>query len=406
MRNNCHLLAGCYNKYCMRKRFFLIPLFGFICYFSSAVSAYAVENPLAVPNNKIGIHILFDTELSQAAQLVNSNGGDWGYVTIPIQDGDKDVGKWQRFMDEAKKNHVIPIVRLATKSDPANLKNWQKPTPEDIIDFGSFLNKLNWPVKNRYIIVFNEVNRGDEWGGTANPKEYAELLSFAVTVFKSKSPDFFIISAGMDNAAPNQGGMYMNEYTYLQQMNAAVPGIFNQVDGMSSHSYPNPGFSQPPNTTSSMGTGSFNFERQLMQSLSIKSLPIFITETGWADGTVSDDLKTAYYKQAINTIWNDPNIVAITPFLLQANGGAFQKFSFTNNDGSPTKQYQMLHDLPKVGGAPMMPVRVLAAEYHRAGKDMHKNNLKPKVAESTKAFPFLDVIGSWLYLIFGPHKSK
>ena len=59
-------------------------------------------------------------------------------------------------------------------------------------------------------------------------------------------------------------------------------------------------------------------------------------------------LKIAYYLQALNSIWNDPNIVAITPFLLQANGGAFQKFSFTNVDGSPTRQYQMLKELPNI----------------------------------------------------------
>ncbi|HVZ67767.1 MAG TPA: hypothetical protein VG917_05940, partial [Patescibacteria group bacterium] len=48
----------------------------------------ASYDPTSKPNNIFGIHILFPTELDKAAKLVNTNGGDWGYVTIPIQYGD------------------------------------------------------------------------------------------------------------------------------------------------------------------------------------------------------------------------------------------------------------------------------------------------------------------------------
>lgn len=246
-----------------------------------ARTAYAAENPLAVANNKIGIHILDTSELPNAAQLVNSNGGDWGYVTIPIQAGDENLVKWQSFMDACKKYHVIPIIRLANVDDYFATQDWLAPNENDILDFANFLNSLSWPTKNRYVIVFNEVNRADEWGGAADPADYAQLLSFAVTVFKSASPDFFIISAGLDNAAPDEGTTYINEYDYITQMNQAVPGIFNQIDGIASHSYPNPGFAQPPDPTSLTGVGSFIHERQLIESMSNKQLPVFITETGW-----------------------------------------------------------------------------------------------------------------------------
>ncbi len=110
---------------------------------------FAVENPLRVANNKVGIHILFPTEIDKAAALVNSSGGDWGYVVIPIQSGDKDLKKWQAFMDEAKKRHVIPIIRLATEGDYFNTKVWRKPTPADVLDFANFLNSLTFPTKNK-----------------------------------------------------------------------------------------------------------------------------------------------------------------------------------------------------------------------------------------------------------------
>lgn len=330
----------------------------------STKQTLAIVNPFSAPNNKFGVHILFDSELPDAAKLVNANGGDWGYVTIPIQWGDKDLIKWQTFMNTAKRYHVIPILRLATEGDYFNTTVWRKPQLSDIMDFANFLDSLDWPTKDRFIIVYNEVNRADEWGGSVNPAEYAHLLSFAVTVFKSKNPDFFVISAGLDNAAPNYGSLYMNEYDFMRQMDSSVPGIFDQVDGIASHSYPNPGFAQPPDITSTTGTASFRFEEQLANSMSHKKLPIFITETGWSTQVVSDDMAAHYYQQAFSTIWNDPNIIAVTPFLLQGWGGPFQQFSLIGANGSLTEEYQTIYKYPKVHGNPALPVRILAAETH------------------------------------------
>src|SRR5581483_2883827 len=103
----------------------------FVCIFAlflATVSpAFAIEDPFSHPNNKIGIHILFPSELSNAAKLVNSNGGQWGYVLIPVQSGDKDLQKWQKFMDDCKTLHLIPIIRLATEGDYFNTTVWRKP---------------------------------------------------------------------------------------------------------------------------------------------------------------------------------------------------------------------------------------------------------------------------------------
>src|SRR3989344_2545451 len=150
----------------MKKIILLLLLLLFLL---SPTVSYAIEDPLAVPNNKFGVHILFPDELKDARTLVNSENGDWGYVTIPIQATDKDIVKWQKFMDDAKELHLIPIVRLSTEGDYFNTNVWRKPTEADILDFANFLNSLNWPVKNRYITVFNEVNRANEWGGQVNP---------------------------------------------------------------------------------------------------------------------------------------------------------------------------------------------------------------------------------------------
>lgn len=342
----------------------IILIITFCLGFTFVRTADAIVNPFSSFNNKFGIHILFPEELSQAADLVNSSGGDWGYVTIPIQSGDKDITKWQKFMDEAKRLHIIPIIRLATEGDYFNTKAWRKPTETDIIDFANFLSALDWPTKNRYIIVYNEVNRADEWGGTVNAEEYSKLLAFSINIFKSRSQDYFMINAGLDNAAPEQLPEYQSQYNYLRGMETAVPGIFNQIDGYSSHSYPNPGFSQPPTRVSPMSISSFTFERELLKSMSSKKLPVFITETGWTALAINDLERADFYQNAFKNAWSDLEIVAVTPFLLRANG-AFQEFSFLDENGNPTPQYKMIKSLSKTKGTPALakkPADLLKAQ--------------------------------------------
>lgn len=372
------------------KKFFFIFIFFILALVSlhHPRNVFAVENPLDNPNNKVGIHILFPEEIFDAAALVNASGGEWGYVLIPIQSGDKDLIKWQTFMDNAKKLHVIPIIRLATEGDYFNTKVWRKPNFSDIVDFANFLGSLNWPTKNRYVVVYNEVNRGDEWGGDANPAEYAEILSYATTFFKYISPDFFIISAGLDNAAPSQGSTYMNEYEFLKQMQQNMPDVFKQIDGIGSHSYPNPGFSQPPTSKSQMSIASFSFEKSLIDSLSDKNLPIFITETGWSKNAVGDGLAAQYYKQAFLSVWNDPSIVAVTPFLLKAGGGPFTQFSFLNTDGSNSQIYKSVAALPKLKGEPILTTNVLGSKtmkYYQPSNFLQINSAKKKPLSKKKA---------------------
>ena len=127
------------------KKFFLLFVTLSLCYF--VTPAQAVFDPLAVPNNRVGVHILDPQEIHQAAKLVNSSGGSWGYVTIPIRSNDRDREKWIRFFDNAKKEKLIPIIRLATYPEgPAGSNHLF-----DLVDFANFLSDMPWPTKNRYL---------------------------------------------------------------------------------------------------------------------------------------------------------------------------------------------------------------------------------------------------------------
>jgi len=314
------------------------------------VEVVAISAPLAVPNNKFGIHILSPDEIELAAKLVNSSGGDWGYATIPIQAPDRDLEKWQKFMDKAKELHIIPIIRLTTL--PIS-ENWQKPDDFDLVDFGNFLNSLDWPIKNRYLIIYNEVNRASEWGGELNPEAYAFFLNKAIDILKSKSPDFFILNAGLDGAAPNNH-VLMDEYTYLKRMEAAVPGIFQKLDGWNSHSYPNPDFSAKPYENRRNTIYGFRYELSFLGQYGVNSKPVFITETGWRKDGITPVTIGKFYEQAFNAVWSDKNIVAITPFLLTAGAGPFEKFSFTDGGGNPLDHFIKYVSIPKIAGKPKL----------------------------------------------------
>lgn len=324
----------------------------FCIYTTKALASY---DPVSVSNNKFGIHILFPSEVSEASYLVNSSGGDWGYVTIPIQANDRNLDKWQAFMNDCAKYHLIPIIRIATIADYFNKGSWSKPDAYDIIDFANFLNDLNWPTKNRYVVIFNEPNRSDEWGGNTNPSEYAQILDFATKVFKERNQEFFLISAGLDNAASDSDTSYSN-FSFIQDMEISDPGIFSKVDAIASHSYPNPAFSMPPSTRRE-GIYTFHYEAQLINYYANKTLPVFITETGWSSDKVSQEQQAQYYIQSFTNYWNDSSIIAVTPFIFTADQGPFTQFSFVTN-GNKNKIYYALYNFKKEKGVPQLNPKI------------------------------------------------
>lgn len=312
----------------MRTLALLIPLFLF---FFTYASALAITDPLSVENNKIGIHLLFPSEIEKAAELVNNEGkASWGYVTIPIQATDRDRQTWQEFFDNCLTLKVTPIVRVATVPEGSN---WQQPNNFDLVDFANFLGDLNWPTQNRYVIIFNEVNRADEYGGFVSPENYADILTNAIDIFKAKSSDFYILPAGLDNAATNTKNS-LNWRLYLERMYLRHPDIFNKIDGWTSHAYPNPDFSQRPDRSGSNKIDSYRSDLKFLRLFTTKKLPVFITETGWSNQYLSDHQISLYYQYVLTHQWTDSNIVAITPFIFSAHDGPFVSFSFLDENNN------------------------------------------------------------------------
>ena len=321
-------------------------LLAIIFFLISPTTALAIYDPFSVTNNRVGVHVLSPDELESAAKLVNNdNQGAWGYVTVPIQASDRDREKWTKFMTKATELKIIPIIRVATIVDDVH---WLKPNDNDLIDFANFLNDLPWPTQNRYVVIFNEVNRADEFGGSVSPEAYADILTNAIDIFKRRSERFFILPSALDNAAPN-GGQFMRWDSYLTRMHARQPEIFNQIDGWNSHAYGNPGFSASPALSGATKADSFKSDLIFLRRFTQKKLPVFITEAGWSRQRLDDRTIAIFYNHAFYNAWADKAVVAVTPFLLFAGTEPFIQFSLLTKESRPTLAYQAIQTFVGTG---------------------------------------------------------
>ena len=338
--------------------FISLLIFNFTLFTSTAK---AVVDSLSVPNNKFGIHIISATpdESSPAAELVNTNG-DWGHITFLIESKDRNENKWQEFFNDLRRRHLIPIVRLATK--PLN-EHWERPYEGEEQAWADFLDSLNWPTKNRYVIIYNEPNHATEWGGVVDAKSYAQILDKMITALKIRSEDFFVMNAGFDASAPHKPPKYFDEVAFLKEMDKTVPGIFEKLDGWVSHSYPNPEFSGSPDALGRGTVRGWFWELQQLRNMGVvKNLPVFITETGWKHAEVltynpnlpTSNILSKYYENAYENAWNSSRIVAVTPFLLDYQEVPFDHFSFKKIDSLEYYPfYEAVKNLPKTVGRPI-----------------------------------------------------
>src|SRR3989304_5185849 len=260
----------------MRRLFILSILCLFFVFPKSVLGIY---DPLTVPNNKFGIHLTQDADLEEAYKLVNSYGGDWGYVTIVIRKDERDTRRWQNVFNQMRRLHLIPIVRVASRQLDGG---WEKPNVDEIDGWVDFLASLNWPMQNMYVAVGNEPNHSKEWGGETSPEDYASYLNTFIDKARAKSQDFFLLPAALDFSA-RSAGKALGATQFIQRMLKSRAAIFDRVDGWNSHSYPNPDFSGSERASGRGTVASFAWELSYLKSLGVsKNFPVFITETGWA----------------------------------------------------------------------------------------------------------------------------
>lgn len=307
------------------------------------------------PNNKFGLYIYGEVgDYFEIAQnLVNSNGGDWGYVLIPFNVKDRDENKWNKIFNKLTEKHLIPIIQL----HDIDLDKYQKQTEQS----AEFLDQFLWPIKNRYISVYNEPNSKAFWYGKIDPAEYTKILDYTIDTYKKANSNYFMMNGGLNVSAATDNSN-MDSFEFMRLMQNEIPDIFDKLDGWASHSYPQPNFSGSPYAYGRNSIRAYETElNYLKNTLGVKkSLPVFITETGWAHAEGESynssylpvETTTQYLKIAYETIWlKDDRVRAVTPFTVWYKPPN-DHFAWVNRDRVPYKQYDVVKGIEKIAGRP------------------------------------------------------
>lgn len=327
------------------KKYFIIILVLFLGIFSNT--------PILASDNIFGLHLTQPEDLSSAKDIINSNGGDWGWVTIVIRLDQLDHKMWQDFFDNCRQYHLIPIIRLATIADG---ENWEIPSFSDIDKLTSFLNSLNWPSFTQHVILFNEINHGQEWGGKVDIKNFVDISIYASKKLKSANPNFFILGAALDLASPESPPNFKSAPQVYQEIYSHNPQYFDHIDGIASHSYPNHGFLGTPKDKGQHSILGYIWELDFIKKLGItKEFPIFITETGWPHQEGISKKNNFYTTKTTSqflidafSIWSqDNNVKAVTPFIYNYSQEPFDHFSWLNQNEKLYPEYQKIIDIPK-----------------------------------------------------------
>jgi hypothetical protein len=325
------------------------------CSYSEAIDYLYYKDSEWDKNNKFGLYVYAENRdyFELAQQLVNSNGGDWGYVLIPYNIKDRDYERWDRVFEQLRNKHLIPIVQL-WDVDPKHYE-------EQTLGAAEFLNNFIWPIRERYVSVYNEMNDARFWYNNVDPAEYARILDYTIDTFKEENGDYFMLNGAFNVSAPTNVD-HLDSFTYMYQMEHEIPGIFSKLDGWASHSYPQPNFSGNPYATGRWSIKAYENELSyLKNSLGLeKELPVFITETGWAHAEGKEynpsyygvEQIAEYFKIAYKEVWLPDNRVrAVTPFTIKYEA-PFDHFSWINEDNVPYYHYQAIKEMQKVSGNP------------------------------------------------------
>lgn len=279
--------------------------------------------------NIFGLHLSDTSDIVKASTIINSNGGDWGYVTVVIRSDLLNTQMWQEFFNKCRELHITPIIRLSTILEN---DHWKKPEYSDIDTMITFLNSLNWPQQKQIITLFNEPNHGSEWGEEVNVKNFVDISTYTAQKLKKLNPNFYILSTGLDLAAPSKLPEFESAANFYQQIIAYKPDYFDNIDALAHHYYPN---NSPKN---------YIWELNLLKKMGIKKdLPIFITETGYNNKKTAGNILI----NNLNLWSKDKRIIAVTPFIFNYPYPPFDKFSWLDKVGNLNYEFKKVVNLPK-----------------------------------------------------------
>jgi hypothetical protein len=342
---------------------------------SRAAAQEGTGDPAQPPwdrNNIVGLNV---ARLKQplyiwaASDLVNANGGDWGYITVvwTIQDREERNAEYnlQMFLDRCFEFHLQPIIRLATKFEAKKLEtlpgekpvkpneqgaegSWARPDWDEPAKWRAYFEAGNWPTRQAWIVVGNEPNLGREWGGEVDAAGYARYLAHFLDVFQGASR-FDVVAGALDISNTTAMPVMQDAFEFLDGMAAAVPGIFERLPAWASNPYKQLGRGRSVRFTHRA------YEAELDHIG--REMPVLITEAGHLD-TGDDDEIARFYQEAFTDWMADPKVIAATPLFWHPDRNDFWMFELDKRGAfvhkSPT--YELMRRLPRVAGSPQFGV--------------------------------------------------
>ncbi|MFN8522855.1 MAG: SH3 domain-containing protein [Chloroflexota bacterium] len=303
-----------------------------------------------IPNNIVGLNL---ARLHQgqwiwaASDLVNANGGDWGYITVTWTRDDRDRYladyELQQFLDRCLDHHVQPIIRVATRFDTKR-QVWAGPEWDEPRKWREFLENANWPVERVWIIAGNEPNLGREWSGEVDAAGYARYLAHFMDEFAG-SPRFKVVNAPLDISNGTDLPRMQDALEFIAEMRAAVPNIFERLPAWASNPY------RVPSGGSAVRYTHRAYEAEL--DAAGRDMPVLITEAHAMETTDEQEI-ARFFEDAYRDWAADPRVITATPLFWHPDTGVFWMFSMTSNGAiksrSPT--YFAMKSLPRVAGRP------------------------------------------------------
>jgi hypothetical protein len=305
------------------------------------------------PNNIVGLNL---ARLHQpkyiwaAADIINANGGAWGYVTILLTNADRDGEipdfQLQQLLDRCFESQLQPIVRVATRFDETT-GLWDRPTLDDPSLWRNLFERVKWPNRTVWIVPANEPNLGREWGGRVDVATYARYLEHFLDVF-ADSDRFKVVNGPLNLSNATNLPEMEDAFEFLSDLEEASPGLMARLPAWASNSYQVDGF----------GTGLRYTHRGYQAELDAigRDMPVLITETGVQHNRNQDE-EARFFADAYRDWRADPRVIAVTPLLWDPDIDDHWLFSF-GSDGTvvgDSATYARLRTLPRVAGSPNLP---------------------------------------------------
>jgi hypothetical protein len=181
--------------------------------------------------------------------------------------------------------------------------------PTRVEDYGDTLAYLAARYASRPGLAFevwNEPNQVAFWNAPGGPDAltYARMLKAAYPRIKTAAPNATVVG----------GSIAFNDQAYLQGL-YAFGGIAGSYDALSLHPYSN---GLPPDVH---GDGYQSFvlamqnTMQTMATYGEASKPIWITEMGWSTDQVSEGLRAAYFRRALDMVRGWPQVAMFMAYV-------------------------------------------------------------------------------------------